>query len=134
MALRFVLDTNVCVSPYGFGGQPAILVRGAIGGDIELITSPALLAELARVLTDKLSFDVAHVEAVVGQLARVAVVVRPETRLAIIADEPDNRVLECALSGGADVIVSGDSHVLALREFHGIRILRPADAVRELYG
>lgn len=129
MALRVVLDTNVLVSAYGFGGKPAELMRAAIRGEIELVTSPPLLAELARVLADSLHFDVAHVEAVVGQIARVADVVRPAATLSVIADEPDNRVLECGSEGRAGLIVSGDKHLLELGEFAGIPVVRPADAL-----
>lgn len=131
MTSRVVFDTNVYVSAYAFGGAPAELMRVAIAGDIELVTSPTLLAELARVLADKLDFDQEHVAAVVRQIARIAVVVRPSTRLSVIADEPDNRVLECAVEGGASLIVSGDRHLLSLYEYEGIRVVSVAEARRQ---
>jgi len=130
--LRAVLDTNVYVSAYGFGGRPATLVRAAITSECAIVTSPAILAELARVLTDKLEFDAEHTKSVVLQLARIAYVVRPQFRLQVIADEPDNRVLECAVAAGADTIVSGDRHLLSLGEYEGIRILSVAKALRAL--
>jgi uncharacterized protein len=129
VAPRVVFDTNVLVSAYAFGGGPAALMGAAITGEFELVTSPALLAELARVLADKLGFDQAHVEGVIRQIARIAVVVRPQTSLSVLADEPDNRVLECAVEGGASVIVSGDRHLLALREYQGSSVLSVAQAV-----
>ena len=129
---RAVFDTNVYISAYGFGGLPAKLMRAAITGEFEIATSPAILAELARVLADKLEFDAARVEDVVRQVARVAQVVRPQTPLHVIADDPDNRVLECALASGADTIVSGDRHVLALGTYEGVRILSVAGALGQL--
>jgi putative PIN family toxin of toxin-antitoxin system len=129
---RAVLDTNVYVSAYGFGGLPAQLLRAAILGEFELVTSPVLLAEVARVLADKLEFDRERVEAAIMQIARIAAVVRPTERLAVVADEPDNRVLECAVCGGADTIVSGDRHVLELGEYAGIRVMSVAEALSEL--
>jgi putative PIN family toxin of toxin-antitoxin system len=128
VASRVVLDTNVYVSAYAFGGIPARLMRAAITADFELVTSPAILAEVARVLADKLGFDRPHVEDVVRQLALVAVVVRPRRRLSVIADEPDNRVLECALEADATFVVSGDHHLLDIREFEGIRVLGVTEA------
>lgn len=125
---RVVFDTNVFVSAYGFGGAPAELMRRAILGEFELVTSPALLAELARVLADKLAFDSDHVEAVVGQIARVAHIVRPVSLVAVIADDPDNRVLKCAIDGKAGTIVSGDRHLLALGVFQGVGILGITEA------
>lgn len=133
VTLKVVFDTNVCVSTYAFGGLPAALMRAAITGDVELVTSPALLAELARVLADKLDFDHEHVDDVIRQIVRVAAVVRPQMRLAVIADEPDNRVLECAVEGGADIIVSGDRHLLELRAYDGVRIASVAATAAELW-
>lgn len=124
---RLVLDTDVLVSAYGFGGKPADLVRAIIAGEFELVTSPALLAELADKLYTVLGFDDEHVRAVITQLARIAEVVRPEVTLHLIADEPDNRVLECAYAGAADAIVSGDHHLLDLGEHDGVPIVRVAD-------
>ena len=49
--------------------------------------------------------------------------VKPARRLSVLADEPDNRILECAVAGGAGTIVTGDRAFLALREYRGVRIL-----------
>ena len=127
MAVRAVLDTNVFISAHGFGGRPGDVVRAAVMGEFELVTSPAILAEVADKLYEVLDFDNEHVETVVRQLARVADVVRPTERLSVVADEPDNRVLECAVEGVADVIVSGDRHLLGLEAFRGVPIVRVAE-------
>lgn len=129
---RAVLDTNVLVSAYVFGGNPEKLLRDAIRGEFELITSPALLAELARILGDRFDFDTPHVEVVIRQLVRVGSVFRPQTRLHVITDEADNRVLECASQGEADTIVTEDAHLLDLGEYEGIAIVKPAAALRLL--
>lgn len=127
-----VFDTNVFVSAYGFGGKPAELMRAMIEERADLITSPDILAELARVLADRLDFDQDHVEAVLLQIARVAEVVKPRRRIQLIADEADNRILECAVAGEADAIVSGDHHLLELGEFRRIPVLTPAVALRQI--
>jgi len=64
------------------------------------------------------------------ELARVALLLsglsfplKPRGRLRAVKDDPDNRVLECAVAGGADAIVTGDADLLELREYHGIRII-----------
>jgi len=49
--------------------------------------------------------------------------VRPRQKLRVVKDEPDNRVLECAVAGRADLIVTGDSALLELREYRGVRII-----------
>lgn len=123
---RLVLDTNVLVSAYGFGGKPADLMRAIIEGEFELVTSPALLTELADTLYTVLGFDDEHVRAAIAQIARIAEVVRPDVTLHFVVDEPDNRVLECARAGAADAIVSGDHHLLDLGEYEGMPIVRVA--------
>ena len=64
------------------------------------------------------------------ELVRVAVflgnlgtMIKPVRRLRVLADGPDNRILECAIAGGADAIVTGDRAMLALREYRGVRVL-----------
>lgn len=124
---RVVLDTNLYVSAYGFGGKPSAVVRGAILGDYALIVSPAILTELADKLYAVLGFDDNHVRGVLLQIARVAEVVRPAETLHVVNDEADNRVLECAVDGRADIIVSGDKHLLGLGAYEGVEIIRVAE-------
>lgn len=92
-----------------------------------MVTSPPLLAEFARVLSDKFGWEVAMVDQAVAQVARLAIVVRPKKTLIEIAEDPDDdRVLEAALESGADSIVSGDGHLLRLRSWRGVAIEKPA--------
>lgn len=123
---RVVLDTNVYVSAYGFSGKPADVMRAAIAGEFELVTSPAILMEVADKLEAVLGFDRQHTEAVVRQITRVATIVRPSERLAVVADEADNRILEAAALAGAQIIVSGDHHLLELGVWNGVRMLKVA--------
>jgi len=108
--LRVVLDTNVLISAFAFpGGAPESVYRLVLAGHAELALSPALLAEFARVLRDKIEWEQEAIETAVAHLARVASIVRPtEAVQEIEADPDDDRVLEVALAFGADVIVSGD--------------------------
>jgi len=115
-----------------FGGVPEDLYRAARRGQFVLITSPAILAELAQTLRNKFFAQEADITAYVRQIARTAVIARPVGRLTILADDADNRVLECAVLGEADLIVSGDRRLLALKEYSGIPIVRPIDFLRTL--
>lgn len=131
---RVTLDTNVYISAYGFGGKPADLLRAAIAGDYTLLVSPAILIEVADKLYEVLGFDDERVREVVMQVSRIAEIVRPAERLSVISDEPDSRILECAVEGEADLIVSGDHHLLELVTYHGVRVVRPAELLAELPG
>jgi predicted nucleic acid-binding protein len=85
------------------------------------------------VLADKFGWEPPMAEAAVAQVARIASVARPGRTLAVIdADPADDRVLEAAIEGRADVIVSGDRHLLQLRAWEGVRIVRAAAFLDEL--
>lgn len=127
--MKVVLDTNVLVSAFVFpGGAPEAVYRLGLEGRIELVTSRSLLSELGRVLTEKFQWDDAPVEEAVGQVLRMSTLPPIRERITEIADDPDDdRVLEAAVAGAAEVIVSGDRHLLRLRRWRGIRLFRPAD-------
>jgi Predicted nucleic acid-binding protein, contains PIN domain len=92
-----------------------------------LITSRPLLVELVRVLVEKFGWEPTYAEEGGGRVAQLAEIVEPEEVVDEIQTDPaDNRVLEAALAGKADVIVSGDHHLLDLLEWRGIRIQNPS--------
>lgn len=129
--LRVVFDTNVYISAL-FGGFPEEAYQTALDRRCTLIASPAILAELARILRDKFHTPEADIVAYVRQIGRVAEIVRPTRAVDVLRDEADNRVLECAEVGRADLIVSGDRDLLRLKQHGDISIVRPADFVRTL--
>jgi putative PIN family toxin of toxin-antitoxin system len=56
-------------------------------------------------------------------MSEIAELVHPAKRITVFKDEPDNRILECALSGDADVVVTGDKEMLRLKEYEGVKII-----------
>ena len=126
--LRVVLDTNVLVSAVHFGGTPASVLSLAVEGQFLPVTSAALLTELSDVLRSKFRYPPDMLELVMTEWKAMALVTEPRERLSIIAEDPsDNRVLACALSAHAQMIVSGDRHLLALKRFRVIPILSPRE-------
>lgn len=132
--MKVVLDTNILISAFVFpGGVPEFVYRAGIEKRIDLVTSPPLLAEFGRVLIEKFGWDSAMTERAVGQVARVANMVRPTTTVRVVEDDPsDDRVLEAAAMGEAEVIVSGDGHLTRIGEWEGIRILTAPGLLAEL--
>lgn len=129
--MRAILDTNVLISAYVFpGGTPEAVYRLALEGRLEIGTSRTLLAELGRVLGQKFGWAPDQVEAAVAQTTRIAAVVEPlEAVHVVFADPADDRVLEAARAFGADVIVSGDRHLLDLGSWSEIEIISPAELI-----
>lgn len=130
MTPRAVLDTNVIVSGFGWPGAPAEILDATLDGRLVLVTSPPLLAELRRVLGyPKLAKVITGGAQLADLVEESGVVVLPSRVFAVIDDESDNRVLEAAVEGAADYIVSGDDHLLGLGSFQGIPVMPPAEYV-----
>jgi uncharacterized protein len=129
--MKAILDTNVLISAYVFpGGKPEAVYRLALEGRLEIGTSRTLLAEFGRVLGQKFGWIPDRVEEAVAQLTRIAGVVEPTEVVQVIRGDPaDDRVLEAARAFGADVIVSGDRHLLDLGTWSEIEVLSPAEFI-----
>lgn len=124
---RVVFDTNIFLSAFSFGGHPEAVFTMARAGWLQLVVSPAILAELASILKNKFAWDDEDIREALMAVGRNAELVKPEHRLRVLEDDADNRVLECAVEGRAAWIISGDHHLLSLREFRGIPIVRVSD-------
>jgi putative PIN family toxin of toxin-antitoxin system len=112
----------------GSQGERAFLL--ARRKQVSLCTSVAILTETAQKLREKFAQSEADIRAALKLVSRVAEVLKPTTRVHLLSDNPDNRILECALAACADLIVSGDRHLRQLRKFHGIPIVHLADFLR----
>lgn len=122
--MRVVFDTNIFVSALIFPGSRAeMALARVIGGADRLVLSKPILNELLGVLAWKFSRDREELARVAVWLGELAEWVRPARRLRVAADEADNRILECALAGRAEVIVTGDQGLLQLNNFEGIRVV-----------
>jgi putative PIN family toxin of toxin-antitoxin system len=125
---RVVADTNVLVSALQFGGKPKQLLDLAVDGQVDLAISKEILAETLRVLREKFDRAPEWLAESDRQLRVIARIVVPtESIQAIGADPTDDRILECAVAAGAEVIVSGDTHLLSLGNFRGMPIQRVAE-------
>ena len=132
--LRVVLDTNVYFSAFTHPlGPPFRIWQKAVTGNFILLVSPTILREIAHVLRDVLQWQEAEIVAQLKLVAKVAEIVSPTVPFRVIAEDPtDDRILECAVAGRADLIVSGDNHLRKLKSFRNIVIVRPTDFLRTL--
>jgi putative PIN family toxin of toxin-antitoxin system len=113
--MRVVIDTNVYISALMFGGLPGELLDLAFAGEFMPVTSPVLLDELEEKLRFKFGVEDADVERIRGRLERIAEIVSTMPSLAIIRADPDD--------DRADMIVTGDRHLLKLGAFEGTSII-----------
>ena len=122
-------DANVWVSAALYERSvPARVVNLLRSGTIVPLVSDELVDQVERAL-DRLHFAPDAIRAAVDDMRAVSVLVVPTVRLAVIsAKESANRILELAVAGRADVIVTGDrKHLLPLGSHDGIPIVAPAD-------
>ena len=122
--MKVVFDTNVFVSaltlPDGRGDQA---LRKIVEGEDSLALSKQILDELLSVLARKFARNREELARVAVFLSNLGEIVEPVESLTVLADEPDNRIVECALAANAQLIVTGDRAMLALGEYQGIRIV-----------
>ena len=122
--MRVVFDTNILVSALVFpGGRGDAALRRIIAGTDQLVMSRAILDELLDVLSRKFARDAEELAHVAVLFSELAIVVAPTRRVRAVQDDPDNRILECALAGRAEVIVTGDKALLALKSFRNIPLV-----------
>ncbi len=134
--IRVVFDTNIWVSALAFRGRVRELLDHAILRVFEVAISTDLLAETLRILGGrKFNSSPDQLGVYEREIRELCLMVYPTQRLQVIkADPSDDRVLECALAAQAEVLISGDAHLLSLHEYRGIRILDPAAFLAELDG
>ena len=126
--MKVVFDTNVLVSALVFpGGRGEEALLRVVAEYDELVLSRPIVDELLGVLSRKFARDSEELARVALFLADVGTMVKPRRRLTVLKDAADNRILECALAGRAQVVVTGDKALLALKEYRGVRVLSLAD-------
>lgn len=109
------------------GGRGEAALQRILGEQDERVMSKPIIGELLGILGRKFSRDAERLAHAAVFLSELALTVKPRRRLHVVKDEPDNRILECAMAGHADAIVTGDRALLALRQYRGARIISLRD-------
>lgn len=122
--MKVVFDTNILVSALVFpGGRGEAALRRIVEEQDQLVISKPILDELLGILGRKFARDAEELAHAAVFLSELGILVKPRQRLRAVKDDPDNRILECAIAGRADAIVTGDKALLGLREYRSVRIL-----------
>jgi uncharacterized protein len=131
--MRVVLGATVLISALiSEQGSPARILSLWKQDAFELVASPAILDEIQRVLhypriQQKYQISEKMIEKFLDLLSKSALLVDPEKQITVVDKDPsDNRYLECAVAAGADLLVSGDEHLLDLKTYQDIYIVNPA--------
>lgn len=135
--MKIVIDTNVLISGLITSGSPARVLDLWLSDKVVVCISSPIIEEYVAVLLRPKFKRVGTAQEryeIVSGLVELdnTKVVNPEFRLKVITEDPDdNMFLECALEAQAEVIVSGDEHLLSQVEYEGIKILRPSELLQK---
>jgi len=128
MMIRVVLDTNVYIASVFWKGVPHEVVIRGLGGAFLVVISFSLLEEIGETLTRKFNFPRQDTHALLEVITLNAYVVEPAIKVSVVERDPsDNKVIECAIAGKAEYIVSGDKDLLTLEQYKGIKIVKPVE-------
>ena len=124
--IRVVADSNVYVSALNFGGVADEVLALGRRQAVMLFVSPSILDEVERVLVRKFEWSPKRARQARTLLRAFARTIVPKEKLAVVStDETDNRILEAAVAAEAQLLVTGDNHLLAPGKFRGIAIVSP---------
>jgi uncharacterized protein len=128
---KVVVDTNVLISAFGWGGKPlqimGLLERGVLRNCVSEHTLKELIAALAY---PKLAFSHATQTNILEFILAYSDLYDPIERISAAPDPDDNKFLECASAAHARLIITGDKRFLSLKRHGGIRVLSPEDFLK----
>ncbi len=122
-SLRIVLDSNVLISAYVFGGKPENVFKLIVSEKIHGITSAVLISEFLDILRKKFGVSQAEILEIEEEIKNTFELVYPSRTINVSRDPDDNRVIEAAVEGNCDYIITGDKDLLDLKKFKNIKIL-----------
>ena len=126
--MKIVIDTNIYISAIFWGGKPREVVDQGRSGEILIFTSPGIESEIVEKLSNKFKLTEDEVKNILMDFSTFTIPTVVSLHIEAVPEDPeDNKFIECAHTCKADYIVSGDRHLLSLKEYAGIKILKASD-------
>jgi putative PIN family toxin of toxin-antitoxin system len=125
--VRVVLDTNVFISGVFFSGPPYEILKAWLDGRIQIIISSEILQEYKRVGEELMHrYPEIEITPILKSFSKKATSVSaPRLIHSVCVDSEDDKFLACASAGKAELIISGDKHLLDIKEFQGTKVIKP---------
>lgn len=137
--MRLVLDTNVWLSGVFWEGEAYKLIRTIGSKEIEIVVTKKILVEIVEVLNKEAKFQrfvkdkKVAIEDLVRTILSMSKLIVSKSKLNVIKEHSsDNKILESAVDGKVNYLVSYDKHLLKLKQYKKIKIFEPAEFFREL--
>jgi len=131
--IKVVLDTNIFISALFWKGVPYQIFKKSLQKEISVFISPVILDELKEKLLVKFKLPSEKVKEFLEIIVFNSKIVYPRKKLDIIKKDPsDNKIIECALEAKASFVISGDKHLLGIKEYKGIKIISPKEFLSQI--
>ncbi|GHT56103.1 PIN domain-containing protein [Bacteroidia bacterium] len=123
--MKIVLDTNIFISAFFWGGHPRKVLERTIDGDDELYITDEIIEEIARVMSrPKFNIEVHIIDSFIRSIKEISQRVHIKGNVHnVCRDSEDDKILECALTVKADCIITGDNDLLVLKAYEGVHII-----------
>jgi len=132
--MKIVLDTNVWLSGIIWDGEASKIIEKAEKQDIQIIISEDILSEIVSVLNRESKFQKyilnlkLSIEDLLRTILSISTLIETKIKLDVIkADPKDNIILEAAMDGKVEYVISYDNHLLNMIEFRGVKIISPGE-------
>ncbi|MEK6922230.1 MAG: putative toxin-antitoxin system toxin component, PIN family [Nanoarchaeota archaeon] len=129
--MKVTADTNFFISSIQWDNSVAHkLLRKLLKTNAEIFTTKEILDEFATVLQRNFKYSEEEINNILEKITPFIAIIEPKEKLDIIKDDPDdNKILECAVASKSEYIITYDNHLLSLKEFRGIKIVKPEKLV-----
>ena len=135
--VKVVLDTNIWLSGIFWDGEASKIIEKAEKNEFEILISENILSEIVNVITRESKFQKhiinfkTSIEDILRTILSISTLIKTKSTLNIIKSDPkDNIILEAALDGKADYIISYDRDLLNMLEFREIKIVNPSEFLK----
>ena len=130
--MKVTADTNFLISATQWDYSVAHkLLKKFILSDVIIFTTQDILDETTEVLERDFEYSKNEAKNIIEKILFFAKLIEPKQKVDIIKDDPDdNKIIECAIESSSDYIVTYDRHLLKLKEYKGIKIMKPEEILK----
>ena len=127
--MKVTVDTNFLISATQWDYSVAHkLLKKLILSDVQIFTTQEILDETIEVLERDFEYSKNEAKNIIEKILLFAKLIEPKQKVAIVKDDPDdNKVIECAIESSSDYVITYDQHLLKIKEYKGIKIVKPEE-------
>jgi uncharacterized protein len=128
--VRVVLDSNIFITAFRYGGKCRRLIEMGLDGDLEIMISLPILDETLRVLESKFNASPGEIRTYRTIIEAATTMIVPRVKLSVVEDPDDDKIVECGVSSDANAIITADKDLLRMGVYDSIRMFNPEEFYR----